>query len=658
MHNPTPLFIRNKTFLALLCVISLCNTGCFDKRISLPVPSSISISNIPSISNSFCQTVLDYENFNFATFSGWLPSDKGIIAVSRDSDINQLFYIEKPHAKPRKLTSLPEPITEASMCPDPKKRLVAFTQDKGGNENFQIYLLHLDSFRTEQITVGNFQNSDVVWSNSGNRFAFQSNSRNGKDFDVCICDLENRNKIRTVISQEGSWSILDWSQNDSCIIVSHYLSRTASFLYVYTIASGTLTPLFNESDTVSQECAVFGPGNSGIFLTSDKNTDVRTLRYVNIQTHHDSILTPNLGWDVREIAIAKNRKILVFQTNENGFSHLYIMNTATFAFKEITGLPKGGIYGLHFDYTGEYIGVTVVTPQHPEEAFTIRLSDFALEQWTFCGPSNAKTIRYISPELIHYPTFDSMNNVPRTIPCFIYKPRNIGKYFPVLISLHGGPESQFWPYFNPQIQYYVNELGICVVAPNVRGSGGYGKKWLSLDNGFLREDAIKDVGCLLDWIKTQKDLDTNHVGVFGGSYGGFLSLASMETYTSRFVAGIDMYGISNFITFLDHTAGYRKDLRRVEYGDERVPAMHDFLVRISPLSHTSQIKAPLFIIQGANDPRVPLGESQQIANAALSNHIPVWTLVAKDEGHGFRKKSNNDYQECAQAMFLKTYLVK
>ncbi len=635
--------VHSRIILALFCAITICGCGCSNKPNSLPVPPSISVSGIPGIPASFSRTVLEYENWNFATFAGWFPFDKGIIAVSRDSDINQLFYIEKPLAQPKKLTSLPEPVTEAVICPDPKKRLIAFTQDKGGNENFQIYLLHLDSLRIEQITFGNFQNSDIVWSNSGNRFAFQTNGRNGKDFDIRICDIENGNSVKTLLSKEGSWSALDWSPNDSCIIVSHYLSRTASFFYLCEVAHGTLFPLFNESDTVSQECAAFGDRGTGVFLTSDKNTDVRTLRYVDIKTHHDSILTPQLGWDVREIALSKNRKTLAFQTNENGFSHLYLMNTATFSFKEITPLPKGGIYGLHFDFTGEFLGVTIATPQHSEEAFTIRLSDFALEQWTFQGPHDAKALRYASPKLIHYPTFDSVNNGVRTIPCFVYKPRSDGRRFPVLISLHGGPESQFWPYFNPQIQYYVNELGMCVVAPNVRGSGGYGKTWLSLDNGFLREGAIKDVGCLLDWIAAQKDLDPNRVAVFGGSYGGFLSLATMETYNTKIVAGIDMYGISNFITFLDHTAGYRKELRRVEYGDERVPAMHDFLVRISPLSQAARIKAPLFILQGANDPRVPLGESQQIADATRSNLIPVWTLFAADEGHGFRKKSNNDY---------------
>jgi dipeptidyl aminopeptidase/acylaminoacyl peptidase len=224
--------------------------------------------------------------------------------------------------------------------------------------------------------------------------------------------------------------------------------------------------------------------------------------------------------------------------------------------------------------------------------------------------------------------------------------------------IHGGPESQYWPYFTPSIQYYVRDKDIAVLAPNVRGSGGYGKNYLSLDDGYKREDAVRDIGALLDWIAKQPFLDSSRVACWGGSYGGYMVLASMVRYGDRLRCGVDLYGISNFITFLENTAGYRRDLRRVEYGDERDPRMHKFLRQISPLTHASLIRKPLLIIQGANDPRVPAEESQQIARAVRKNGGTAWLMVAGDEGHGYRKKSNRDYQDLTTALFLNTFLVK
>jgi dipeptidyl aminopeptidase/acylaminoacyl peptidase len=228
--------------------------------------------------------------------------------------------------------------------------------------------------------------------------------------------------------------------------------------------------------------------------------------------------------------------------------------------------------------------------------------------------------------------------------------------YPVLIMVHGGPESQYWPAFSPLVQFYANELGMAVLAPNVRGSAGYGKTYLNLDNGMKREDAVRDIGALLDWIEQQPGLDASRVAVMGGSYGGYMALASMIHFSDRLRAGVDIYGISNFLTFMEHTASYRRDLRRVEYGDERDPAIREFLLRISPVTQAKRITKPLLIIQGANDPRVPAEESRQIAEAVKKNNGIVWLSITADEGHGFRKKSNIDFQELVEAYFLKTFL--
>jgi dipeptidyl aminopeptidase/acylaminoacyl peptidase len=336
------------------------------------------------------------------------------------------------------------------------------------------------------------------------------------------------------------------------------------------------------------------------------------------------------------------------------------MNTATFAYREIPGLPRGGIYRLKFTPNSEFLGMTVTMANQPEEAYAVRIRDFSLERWTQSTLGGLDPNALIAPDVIHFPTFDSSVGKPRMVPCFFYKPVSRPAQrgpFPVCIMVHGGPESQYWPYFSSFVQYIVSVSGIAVLAPNVRGSGGYGKTYLSLDDGYKREGAVKDIGCLLNWIGQQPGLDSSRIAVMGGSYGGYLTLASMIRFGGRIKAGIDLYGISNFVTFLEHTSAYRRDLRRAEYGDERDVHMRDFLNTISPLTNASRITQPLFIIQGANDPRVPLEESRQIADAVRKNKGVVWMLVANDEGHGYRKKSHSDFQESTEAFFLKTFLV-
>ncbi|MDX1557231.1 MAG: alpha/beta fold hydrolase, partial [Xanthomonadales bacterium] len=279
-----------------------------------------------------------------------------------------------------------------------------------------------------------------------------------------------------------------------------------------------------------------------------------------------------------------------------------------------------------------------------------------LTRWTFSEVGGLDTDRFISPELVRYPTFDTVGDQARQVPAFVYRPGGEGPH-PVIIYIHGGPETQYRPAFSSRFQMWLAELGAAVIAPNVRGSLGYGYEYLSLDNGFKREDAVRDIGALLDWIAQQPDLDPGRVAVLGGSYGGYMVLASAVHYSDRLSAAVDIVGISNFVTFLENTQDYRRDLRRMEYGDERDPEMRAFLQRISPLTNADQISIPMLIIQGENDPRVPASEASQIVEALRERDIPVWYIRALNEGHGFDRKENRDVQQQAEVMFLQRYLV-
>ncbi|MBV8307753.1 MAG: S9 family peptidase, partial [Gammaproteobacteria bacterium] len=296
--------------------------------------------------------------------------------------------------------------------------------------------------------------------------------------------------------------------------------------------------------------------------------------------------------------------------------------------------------------------MTVDSPTSPRDVWVYELEKESVIRWTQseAGPIDPATL--VAPELVRYPTWDRAGGHERRLSAYVYRPTHASGPVPVAIDIHGGPEAQHRPDWDPFVQFLVNELGYAVVAPNVRGSSGYGKSFLSLDNGVLREDAVRDIGSLLVWVGVQSGFDRDHVVVMGGSYGGYMSLAALVTYGDRLRGGIDLAGISNFVTFLRNTSGYRRDWRRTEYGDERDPNMRAFLERISPLSNAVHIRKPLLVAAGQNDPRVPLSESEQLVWRVRSSGGEVWYLVAKDEGHGFLKKANRDEYLLTAASFL------
>jgi dipeptidyl aminopeptidase/acylaminoacyl peptidase len=297
------------------------------------------------------------------------------------------------------------------------------------------------------------------------------------------------------------------------------------------------------------------------------------------------------------------------------------------------------------------------SPRSPGDVYSIDLGRRpALTRWTHSEAGGLDTSRFADADLIRYPTFDEVEGARRTIPAFVYRPQGEGP-FPVVVQIHGGPEAQALPTFSAIRQFWIDELGVAVIAPNVRGSAGYGRTFLDLDNGMLREDSVKDIGALLDWIATQPDLDATRVAVYGGSYGGYMVLASMIHFAERLRAGVDVVGISNFVTFLENTQDYRRDARRVEYGDERDPEMRAFLERISPTARAAEIRAPLLIAQGQNDPRVPASESEQMVATIREHGGTVWYFLALDEGHGFARKRNRDQFEAATALFLEKHLL-
>ena len=491
-----------------------------------------------------------------------------------------------------------------------------------------------------------------MWSREGTEIAFNSNARNGKDMDIYTCDGRNPESVRKLAEVNGHWYPLDWSPDGSRILAMEYISILDSRLHLIDAATGEIERITPKEKIASYRRAVFGADRETIYATTDREGEYVELYEVDLKSGEWKPITRDISWNIRDIAISSDSGVLAFTANEEGYNRFYAYETATQKVRRIEGIPSGLILGLHFARKANKVVFTLETPTKSEDAYSYDLDENRLVRWTDSEMAGLNPAELVEPELIRFKSFDGIE-----IPAFYFRPEGEGP-FPVVVKIHGGPESQARPGFYPYFQYLVKEKGIAVLMPNVRGSDGYGKTYLAMDNGFKREDSVRDIGALLDWVETRPELDSSRVGVYGGSYGGYMVLASLMHFPDRIVAGADYVGISSFISFLENTEEYRRDLRRAEYGDERDPEMRKFFEKISPLYNTDKIKSALFVAHGANDPRVPASETEQIVEAVRSQGQKVWYMLAKNEGHGFVRKNNRDSFYLLLLMFFEHHLTK
>jgi dipeptidyl aminopeptidase/acylaminoacyl peptidase len=601
------------------------------------------------------------------TLDGWLAgrganfqdfmSDGSILITTRFGDADQVHHVARPGAARMQLTFEIDPSGGANANPAPGSRSFLFARDRGGNENTQFYLQNLDTRQTKLMTDGRSRYGGALWSRDGQRIAFQSNARNSINQDVYIAEIDGSSPRLIVASQGQTWTPLDWSADGQRLLLLDYSSVTDASLYVAEISTGAFTrvPLSGDATKPSPQSGIgnarFSADGQGVWFTADLGGEFRQIRYVDLASGSLRTLTSELSWDVDDFEVSADGRWLAYVANVDGFSELFVADLGAGVTIRPTGLPAGIISNLRFDRQGKTLGMSIESSQSPRDAWTYDIEKAEATRWTRSETGLIDPTRLVAAEVFRYPTWDRVGRVQRRIPALIHKPAKSGRH-PVVIDIHGGPEGQSRPGYSPFAQYLVNELGYAVIQPNVRGSTGYGRSFTMLDNGRLREDSVRDIGALLVWIAAQPDLDADRVVVMGGSYGGYMVLASLIAYGDRLKGGINVVGISNFVTFLTNTSGYRRDLRRVEYGDERDPSMRAFLRRISPLERASMIRRPLLVVQGLNDPRVPASESEQLVAKIREQGGEVWYLAAKDEGHGFRKKANRDFYLKTAVTFL------
>jgi len=613
------------------------------------------VDGVAKIPASLAETAGRYGSYRSAAITDWHPSRREMLIATRFGDTPQLHLVKMPQGARQQITFFADSVTTARFHPNGGE-YVLFMKDVGGGEWYQLYRYAVSTGDITLLTDGKSRNLMGAWSSSGDQIAYVSTRRTRQDTDLWVMNPADP-KTDHLLTQlkGGGWEPLDWSPDDKNILLQEEISINESYLWLVNTATGektTITPR-DSKEKISYGSARFSKDGKGIYVTTDRDSEFERLALLDIAGKNPKFLTSDIPWDVDSFDLTHDGKRLAFITNEEGVGVLHEMDTATHKERKLPKLPMGVISGLRWHRNGHELALSLNNAQGPGDCYSVDVATGQVERWT-TSETAVKTDSFPAAELVRWKSFDG-----KMISGFLYKPpaKFTGKR-PVVVVIHGGPEGQSQPIFLGRANYYLNELGIALIYPNVRGSTGYGKTFSLADNGFKREDTYKDINALFDWIGTQADLDSDRISIMGGSYGGHMALAVSTFYSDRIRCSVDIVGMSNLVTFLEHTEGYRRDLRRVEYGDERDAAMHEFLEKIAPMNNIAKIKKPMLVIAGKNDPRVPVTESEQIVAALKKQGTPVWYLMAKDEGHGFRKKQNQDFQFYTTIEFLQEFLLK
>lgn len=616
-----------------------------------PAPSvrqvgSATLQNVPEIPAQVSAAVQRYQNNRTALFEDWLP-DGSMLIATRFGTSQQLHRVAMPDGARTQLTFFNEPIAAAITIPASER--FVFTRDTGGDEWFQLYTMGLTGSAV-QLTQSGTRNLAPVLSRDGKLLAWSRAVKGSSDYAIFVADPANPASARMAYQSAGAIEPTDISADKATLLLTRMISNRESKLLLLDLTTNKITEVAPKAGKVLYKYPYFARDARSVFAISDQDSDVRRLVQIDIASGKKTVLTPpDLQWNVDALKISDDGRVLAYAVNEDGFSRVVVQDLITRRALPQPELPRGVLSNLGFSHDGTKLAIGLSTATTSGDVWSWNIAQGGLTRWTTSELGGLDPAQLAEPELVRFKSFDGLS-----VPAFVYRPKNApaGTRTPVIIDIHGGPEAQTQPQWNPGAQYFAEVLGATVILPNVRGSDGYGNRYLNLDNAEKREDSVKDIGALLDWIGTQPGLDKNRVAVYGQSYGGYMSLAVMTHYADRLVGGVERYGISDFTSFLNNTESYRRDNRRAEYGDERDPKMQAVFKRISPLNNVAKITKPMLVMQGANDPRVPKSESDQVVAGIRNNGVETWYVVFADEGHGFQKKPNSDLRREVETVFL------
>jgi dipeptidyl aminopeptidase/acylaminoacyl peptidase len=641
---------RALAVLALAAIVSSSGVPVQAQPFIVPshrIDGTLVFDGIPPPDATLAEGVQRYQQWRQATFLDWLPDGSMLIATRFGRD-EQVHRIAAPMGAREQLTFGDGPVLSA-RAPKSGAGFVFVRQVKGFPELYE----YAGAGAARPLTQGNYQHGSPVWSHDGKRVAFYGTDRNGVNDDIYVVNIAAGTRPQLVIAgSAGSWRPLDWTADDSKLLLLNTVSAQKGALYVADVATGALTPMAVPDGRVTS--ASFAPDGVGVYLLSDAQSDFEQLLYYNPITHLTRRVSADVSWDVEDFAVSAGGHYVAYVVNQDGQSRLTVLDTLRNLEFKPPGLRDGRIENIRFDDAGQKLAFSYESARSPRDVYVYEVAQGTVRRWTHSEVGPLDPAGFATAQLVHYPTWDRFGLNRRTLSAYVYLPRGPAPC-PVLIALPDGQQlhAQFRPGWSPFIQFVVNDLGYAVIAPNVRGSSGYGKAFRALDGGRLRDDAVRDVGALLVWIGLQPGLDSHHVAIMGHAYGGFLALASLATYGDHLRGAIDVAGISCLVDYVDHSPASERAPRVAEFGDVQDTDMRAFLDRISPLDNVALIRRPVLIVQGLDAPGSRAADAQQLVWRLRSQHDQAWYLGATDAGNDFTTSRDREaYLETA-AQFLR-----
>ncbi|HEU4323728.1 MAG TPA: S9 family peptidase [Roseiflexaceae bacterium] len=583
-------------------------------------------------------------NIRSAYGSSFAPDGRKIAFLSNITGVPQVWQVSAGEGWPEQLTFFSERVSFVEYARTAERAV--FGMDTGGSERTQLYLLTAGGAESLSLTAEAPEAIHTFggWSPDGQQIAFSSNRRSSAHFDVYVRPVGPRGEgeARLVFEGQGTFHPLAWGPQGDWLIVTHARGPLDNPLLLLRLDGSAPEPLTPEAGSARYAFVQATPDGRGLYLATDRDSEFLRAAYLDLQTRELRFLTAD-NWDVDLLALSPDGRALAVALNDQGYSRWWLRDLA--AGRDLPGpeLPPGVCSLAAFAPDSSALTFSLTGPQHPFDVWVHALSG-GTRRVTSSSLAGIPRETLVQPDPLHYPSFDG-----RTIPAYLYRPHGVGIGAPVIVDVHGGPESQRRVEFNAVYQYFLHR-GFAILAPNVRGSTGYGRTYTHLDDVEKRMDSVADLAHAVHWLRDSGVAGGARIAVMGGSYGGFMVLAALTSYPDLWAAGVDIVGIANFVTFLEHTGPWRRHLREVEYGS--LERDRDFLESISPIHKVDQIRAPLLVIHGANDPRVPVGEAEQIVASLRERGAPVEYLRFEDEGHGIVKLANRLVCYPAIAEFL------
>jgi dipeptidyl aminopeptidase/acylaminoacyl peptidase len=622
----------------------------------IKIPEGISVDGVPPIPAELIEDVKPYTIERFSYLQDWHPIKKEMLILTQLGTATQAYIVKKPGGLRRQVTFYDEAINQCLFNPKGGESIIV-QKDKGGDEYYQIYHHNISTGKTYLLTDGGkSHNYNLHWNKKGDKLFYTSFKANKPNSEVYVVDPEVPGSTQLFLSlEEPNWTIEDISIDDKKVLLSIFYqgSNTENTLWLYNAESKTKTlllPATHKSGSYGN--ATFTNDGKGIHLITSQDSEFSQLAFYDLEKRSLKILT-HLKWGVRRASLSPDGKKIAFTVNEAGNARGYIYSITNKTYKPIKGLPIGFLAGMKWTNNSETLGFQFSTSYANSDVYEWNSETGKVTPWIQNELGGVDASLIPAPQLIKWKSFDSLE-----ISGFLYpaSKRFKGKR-PVIINIHGGPVMQSLPLYNSHTNYYTNELGVSVIFPNIRGSAGYGKTFTELDNGLNKENAVKDIGFLLNWIASQPELDSDKVMVTGGSYGGYMTYRTAIEYNKRIHCAVEEFGLSDLQSFKKSIDTVYKYFFLHEYGDDRDSLTLVYFNKVSPLKNADKITMPIFIIQGKNDPRIPYTESEQMVKTIKGNGGTVWYLLANDEGHGFLKQANQDFLFYATVEFIKKYLL-